>query len=465
MSEVKAVDEIQKGSLSPLSLLVVEDDKGVQNQLKWALTEKYHVFMAEDRQTALDIMAAENPMVVILDLGLPPDANGATEGLFLLEAIREKYPATKVIIASGNSDLQNALKAIELGAYDFYSKPIDLDVLNHIIQRAWHVAKLEKENERRAKASMENIYLNGIISGDPAMSKIAQSVRKIAGTDISVLITGESGTGKELVAKAIHYDSPRASHEFVAINCAAIPENLLESELFGFEKGSFTGAVSQSIGKVEMANQGTLFLDEIGDMPLILQSKLLRFLQERHIERIGGRKKIPIDIRVLCATHQNLKEMISAGTFREDLYYRLNEFSISLPPLRERLGDIELLAKYFIHRFAKDLKKQVTGISDKALMVLQDYEWPGNIREFENKMKRAVIMTEKKQITAQDLELTSVMNMDQLPTLKDFRDRHEKELLMKALQATRGNVSLASKILDVSRPKIYEMIETYNIEL
>lgn len=464
MSEIQAIDQMQKGSLAPLTLLVVEDDRGVQSQLKWALAENYNLFMAEDRQTALEIMAAEKPMVVILDLGLPPDANGATEGLSILETIREKYPTTKVIIASGNSDLQNALKAIELGAYDFYSKPIDLEVLNHIIKRAWHVAKLEKENERRA-ASMQNSYLDGIISGDPTISKIAQSVRKIASTDISVLITGESGTGKELVAKAIHYSSPRANHEFVAINCAAIPENLLESELFGFEKGSFTGAVTQSIGKVEMANQGTLFLDEIGDMPLILQSKLLRFLQERHIERIGGRKKIPIDIRVLCATHQNLNEMIAAGTFREDLFYRLNEFSISLPPLRERVGDIELLAKYFINRFSKELKKQVTGISDKALVVLEEYSWPGNIREFENKIKRAVIMTDKKQITAQDLELTSKIHFEELPTLKDFRDKHEKDLLIKALQATRGNVSLVSKILDISRPKVYEMIESYKIEL
>ena len=446
---------------SKLKLLIVEDDPGLQSQMRWAMADAHEVSVTDHRAEALELFAEERPQVVILDLGLPPDPDGASEGLATLQEILSLDPQAKVIIASGNEDRANAVKAISLGAYDFCSKPVDIDVVSLIVERAWHVYRLEEENRLLVSQSMDS--LGNIVTADQRMIRACQTVEKIAKTDVTLLITGESGTGKELLARALHDASPRRQNAFIAINCAAIPENLLESELFGFEKGAFTGAAKQTIGKIEMADQGTLFLDEIGDLPHSLQAKLLRFLQDRIVERIGGRKQISVDVRIVCATHQNLEEMIANGTFREDLYYRLNEIQVEIPPLRERDGDPVLLSKFFLDRFNSQYNKSIRGMSEAAISVIARYKWPGNVRQLENHMKKAVIMSEGKVITPQDLQLDQGDEEAKLPTLREVRENAERRLVMDVLAATQGNVSKTAKLLGVSRPTLYDLMKNLGL--
>jgi two-component system, NtrC family, response regulator len=369
-------------------LLIVDDDTGIQRQLRWSFDE-YDVSVAGDREEAIAQFRSEAPAVVTVDLGLPPDPDGATEGFATVEEILKLSPDSKVIVVTGNEDHDNALKAVALGAYDFYRKPIDSDELGHIIQRAYQLYDLEQENRRLAERG-SNAALTGVICADPEMLKVCRLVEKVAPTNVTAMLLGESGTGKEVLARAVHELSPRADKPFAAINCAAIPENLLESELFGHEKGSFTGAVRQQKGKVELADSGTLFLDEVGDMPAAIQAKLLRFLQERTFERIGGRQSIAVDVRVICATNQKLEEMIAAGTFREDLYYRLSEMVINIPPLRDRIGDAEMLAQVFLQKFAEEQGKSIRGYTREALAAISGYQWPGNVRELENRRKTLI---------------------------------------------------------------------------
>lgn len=446
---------------SKLKLLIVEDDPGLQSQMRWAMTDQHDVIATDNRGDALDLVEQERPQVVILDLGLPPDPDGASEGLATLQGILAVDPGAKVIIASGNEERANAVRAISLGAYDFCSKPIDIDVVSLIVERAWHVYRLEEENRLLAQREVDSF--GSIVTSDPDMIKACQTVEKIAKTDVTLLITGESGTGKELLARALHDASPRKHSAFIAINCAAIPENLLESELFGFEKGAFTGAAKQTIGKIELADQGTLFLDEIGDLPHSLQAKLLRFLQDRIVERIGGRKQIPVDVRIVCATHQKLEEMIAAGTFREDLYYRLNEIQVEVPPLRRRSGDPVLLAKYFLDKFNQQYNKSLRGLSEPAVAAIARHKWPGNVRQLENHMKKAVIMAEGKVVTPEDLQLVQGDEEVKLPTLREAREDAERRLVIDVLAATEGNVSKTAKLLGVSRPTLYDLMKNLGL--
>ena len=444
-------------------LLVVEDDPGLQSQLRWALSEIGEVHLAGDRESALAILRREAPSVTVLDLGLPPDTNGATEGLAALAAILALAPATKVIIASGNEDRENAVKAIGLGAYDFYPKPVDIDILRLIIERAWRLYDLEEERRRLLKAR-ENSPLTGVVAASTAMLKVCRAVERIASSDISVLLTGESGTGKEVLAHALHALSARAGRAFVAINCAAIPENLLESELFGHEKGAFTGAVKQTVGKIEQADGGTLFLDEIGDMPLALQAKLLRFLQDRTIERIGGRKQIEVDLRVVSATNQDLAALMADGRFREDLFYRIDEVGIDIPPLRARLGDAALLANYYLRQFAQSFERPIKGFTADALAAVAAHPWPGNVRELENRMKRAMVMADSKLISAADLGLQDADAPSAFPTLKQIREQAEFDAVTQALALAQDNVSQAAKLLGVSRPTLYDLMRHFKLK-
>ena len=448
---------------TPCQLLLVEDDPGLQSQLKWAFAQHAPQIVGT-REAAVAALQRHAPPVVVLDLGLPPDPNGATEGLATLEAILAASPETKVIIASGNEQRENAVRAVALGAYDFYQKPIDVEVLGLIIERAQRLWQLEQENRQLQRAGA-NAPFHGIITAATEMQQICRSIEKVAGTDITVLLIGESGTGKELLARAVHDQSPRSGKPFVAINCAAIPETLLESELFGHEKGAFTGAVRQTIGKIEMADKGTLFLDEIGDLPLPLQVKLLRFLQDRVIERIGGRQQIPIDLRIVCATNQDLNRMMSEGRFREDLFYRLNEFMVKVPPLRERPNDALLLAAFFLNKFNAGLKKSIRGYTREASAAFAAHAWPGNVRELENRVKRAVIMAEGKFIDVRDLDLKPPEDeANAILPLKAARERAERLTIQRALVETQGNVSLAAKLLGVSRPTLYDLIKTYDLK-
>ncbi|MEL0253230.1 MAG: PEP-CTERM-box response regulator transcription factor, partial [Novosphingobium sp.] len=396
-------------------LLIVEDDPGLQAQLKWAY-EDFDVVIAGDRSAALTLLRSEEPAVVTLDLGLPPDPDGTTEGFAVLDEIMALRPQTKVIVASGHGARESALKAIAKGAYDFYQKPVDIDALGLIVRRALHLSRIEAENRSLAtRSSDDNKVLGRMITAAPEMIKVARTIERVANTNVSVMLLGASGTGKELLARGLHDASSRSRGEFVAINCAAIPENLLESELFGHEKGAFTGAVKTTEGKIEQASGGTLFLDEVGDIPLQLQVKLLRFLQERTIERIGGRRSIEVDTRIVCATHQNLEAMIGEGRFREDLYYRLAEIVIRIPGLADRPGDATLLAKTFALRFAKEMNPQVKGLAPDALAAIDGWNWPGNVRELENRVKRAVIMADGKLITAADLDLPQGAGQEESP--------------------------------------------------
>lgn len=444
-------------------LLIVEDDLGLQNQLKWAFSQ-YAPIIVGNREAALSVVQKARPPIVLLDLGLPPDPDGATEGLATLSGILEHAPETKVIIASGNEQRENAVKAIALGAYDFYQKPIDVEVLGLILGRALRLHALEADNRRLQKATDLSSF-HGIITSSPEMLQICRNIEKVAGVDVTVLIIGESGTGKELLARAVHSQSARAERPFVAINCAAIPEALLESELFGHERGAFTGAIKQTIGKIEVANKGSLFLDEIGDLPLPLQVKLLRFLQDRIIERVGGRQQIQIDVRIICATNQDLTRLMAEGRFREDLFYRLNEFMIKVPPLRDRPNDALLLANYFLNKFNASLGRSVRGFSKEASAAIVGAPWPGNVRELENKVKRAVIMTDGKFIDLPELDLAAPDSENAgLTTLKQARERAERTMIQRAVIETQNNISLAAKLLGVSRPTLYDLMKEYGLK-
>jgi two-component system, NtrC family, response regulator len=442
-------------------LLIVEDDAGLQRQLKWSY-EDYEVVIAGDRVSAIDALRAHQPAVVTLDLGLPPDEDGTSEGFQTLHEILRLQPQTKVIVASGHGARESAIRAIGMGAYDFYQKPIDIDELGLIVRRAFHVAELEKENRRLTEMSHQT-GLKGLLSNAPAMLKVCQMIERVAPADVSVMLLGASGTGKELLARGLHDKSQRAKQPFVAINCAAIPENLLEAELFGYEKGSFTGAIKTIEGKIELAQKGTLFLDEVGDIPLPLQVKLLRFIQERVIERIGGRKPIEVDVRIICATHQNLEQMIAETRFRDDLFYRLAEIVINIPSLADRHGDATLLAHAFMQRFCKEHGRQLKGFTPDALEALNRWTWPGNVRELENRMKRAVIMAEAQRITAQDLDLAERVGEPEVFNLKQVREGADKRAIRLALARSDGNISSAAKLLGISRPTFYDLVKQYNI--
>jgi len=449
-------------SESKRNLLVVEDDEGLQSQLRWCF-DGYQVEIAGDRQTAIEKLRRFEPGVVLLDLGLPPDPGGVSEGLATLQEILALAPETRVVVVTGDNDRANAVKAIAMGAYDFYQKPVDPDILSLIVDRAYHVYELEREN-RRLQAGRENMPLDGIIATSPQMLKACRMVEKVAPTDITVLLLGASGTGKELFARALHALSPRARKRMVAINCAAIPDNLLESELFGYEKGAFTGANKQTKGKIEYADGGTLFLDEIGDLPLELQAKLLRFLQERVIERVGGRQEIPVDTRIICATHQDLPRLIEEGRFREDLYYRISEVTIHIPSLREREGDLMVLARAFLDRFNRDMGRAIKGFDPQAIRALESHDWPGNVREMEGLIKRAVIMAEGRYITAEDLGLSAPQE-DSVPlNLKQVREEAEFKAIRRALAHANDNISEAAKLLGITRPTLYNLLEKHGLK-
>ena len=443
-------------------LLIVEDDPGLQKQLKWSF-DGYEVLVASDRDAAIAVVRRHEPAVATVDLGLPPDPDGASEGLATLESILSLAPDTKIIMVTGNQDRANAVRAIGLGAYDFYQKPVDPEILGLIVERAFRLHDLQQEN-RRLVLRLTESPVSGIITNDPAMQKVCRTVEKVAPSDVSVLLLGESGTGKELLARALHHLSPRASKKFVAINCAAIPENLLESELFGYEKGAFTGAAKQTKGKVEFADGGTLFLDEVGDLPFSLQAKLLRFLQERVFERVGGRDEIAVDVRVVCATHQNLAELIKDGRFREDLFYRLSEIVVNIPPMRERQGDPALLAHAFLKKFCKNQGRSLQGFSADAMQAIETYRWPGNAREMENFIKRAVIMADGPQITQEDLGL-NLTEAEIFPlNLRQVREEADRKALVRALGRVGGNVLQAAELLGISRPTLYDLLNRHGIK-
>ena len=449
-------------SQSKKHLLIIEDDPGLQKQLRWSLDD-YDVLVAGDREAALAMVRRHEPAVITMDLGLPPDPDGASEGFATLQQILSLTPDAKVIVLTGNQDRANAVKAIGLGAYDFHHKPFDPEMLALVINRAFYLHALQKEN-RKILQNQADSPMAGVISRDPGMLKLCRSIEKVAPTSASVMLLGESGTGKEVLARALHQLSPRAEKRFVAINCAAIPENLLESELFGYEKGAFTGAAKQTLGKIETANGGTFFLDEVGDLPMALQAKLLRFLQERVIERVGGREEIPVDVRIVCATHQNLKELSSAGRFREDLYYRLSEIVITIPPLRNRVGDTALLAHHFKNRFCSQEGRSSLNFSDDAMAMIEAHPWPGNVREMENIIKRAVIMADGPQIMGEDLGLGDSPATDEFMNLRQVRDEAEYKAIIKALARVDGNIVRAAELLGVSRPTLYDLMSRHGIK-
>ncbi len=446
-------------------LLIVEDDPGLQAQLKWAWPD-FEVIVAGDPASAIAALRSEEPAVVTLDLGLPPDPDGTSEGFAVLDAIMALKPDTKVIVASGHGARESALQAIAKGAYDFYHKPVDIEALGLIVRRALQLQQIERENRQlAARGSEDNRVLGRMITAAPEMIKVARTIERVANTNVSVMLLGASGTGKELLARGLHDASDRTNRAFVAINCAAIPENLLESELFGHEKGAFTGAVKTTEGKIEQAAGGTLFLDEVGDIPLTLQVKLLRFLQERVIERIGSRKSIAVDTRIVCATHQDLEAMIADGRFREDLFYRLAEIVVKIPSLAERAGDPALLAKTFLARFAKEMNPSVKGFAVDALAAIDAWGWPGNVRELENRVKRAVIMTEGKLISAADLDLPGADNSDTLVlNLKSARETADRRVIRHALARSEGNISSTAKLLGISRPTLYDLLKQYEMQ-
>jgi len=443
-------------------LLVVEDDEGLQRQLKWAY-EGYSVVCAGTRDSAIEALRAHEPAVVTLDLGLPPDPDGTTEGFATLEAILKLKPDTKVIVATGHGAHESALQAIAMGAYDFYRKPVDIDELGMIVARAFHLHSIEAEN-RRLESDSGSTVLGSIVTAAPEMLPVGRTIERVASADVSVMLLGASGTGKELLAQAVHEKSGRKG-AFVAINCAAIPENLLEAELFGYERGAFTGAVKSNIGKIELAEGGTLFLDEVGDIPLPLQVKLLRFLQERVIERIGGRQPIPVDTRIVCATHQDLEAMIADGRFREDLYYRLAEIVVKIPSLAERSGDAVLLARHFVNRFGRELNPAVQALSAEALAAIDAYPWPGNVRELENRIKRAVIMADGRSISAADLDLRMrASDEPELINLRAAREIADRRAIRQAMSRTDNNISGAAKLLGISRPTLYDLLKQYRLQ-
>jgi two-component system NtrC family response regulator len=444
-------------------LLIVDDDEEIRTQMKWALTQDYEVCLAEDRQSAIKVLKRERPQVMTLDLGLPPHPREVTEGLITLSEALQLDVLTKVIVITGQTERAHALQAVGQGAYDFLCKPIQVEELKGILSRAFYIAQLEREHrEWQQKASGESFA--GMVGTSPQMQEVFAMIRKVAITDAPVLIIGESGTGKELVARAIHQRSVRKNGPFITINCGAIPENLLESELFGHEKGAFTGAHVQRKGRLEAARGGTLFLDEVGELTPALQVKLLRFLQEHSIERVGGREEIFLDVRVLAATNKDLKQALASGSFREDLYYRLAAIVLSLPPLREREGDIALLASVLLQRFAAESQKKITGFTRQALRALEGHYWPGNIRELENRLKRAVLVAEGVTVTAVHLELVSSDDRYAGKGLHEAREAVEKEMVQRALARSKGNLTHAAVELGISRPTLYELMGKLGIE-
>ena len=445
-------------------LLIVEDDPALQKQIRWAF-DQYETLTAGDRESALAHIRRHLPPVVTMDLGLPPDPDSVSEGFRLLEEILRIAPETKVIVLTGQNDRSNALRAVALGAYDFFAKPFEIDMLALTIDRAFRLYDLQQENIRLQLMHQPDV-LAGLISRDPEVLRVCRTVEKVAVSDATVLVLGESGTGKELIARGVHAASARSKQRFIAINCAAIPENLLESELFGYEKGAFTGAAKTTPGKIEVANGGTLMLDEIGDLPMSLQAKLLRFLQERVIERIGGRQEIPVDVRIVCATHQDLKTLIKEGRFREDLFYRLAEIVVTLPPLRDRRGDAALLAHAFVRRFADEYKRGSMTLREDALRAIESHSWPGNVRELENCIKRAVIMADGNQITLEDVGLEVTGDGEEPPALdlRLAREEAEKRVIITALGRVDGNVLRAAEMLGVSRPTLYDLMHRYGLK-
>ncbi|GHU05563.1 PEP-CTERM-box response regulator transcription factor [Betaproteobacteria bacterium] len=443
-------------------LLIVEDDPALQKQLRWAF-DQYETLTASDRESALALIRRHQPPVVTMDLGLPPDADSVSEGFKLLEDTLSIAPETKVIVLTGQNDRGNALRAVALGAYDFFAKPFEIDMLGLTIDRAYRLYDLQQEN-LRLQLMHQPDALAGLITRDPEMLKICRIVEKVASSNVTVLVLGESGTGKELIARGVHAASSRVKERFVAINCAAIPDTLLESELFGYEKGAFTGAVKTTPGKIEVANGGTLMLDEIGDLPMPLQAKLLRFLQERVIERIGGRQEIPVDVRIVCATHQDLKALIKEGKFREDLFYRLAEIVVGLPALRDRQGDAALLSHAFVRRFADEYKRGGMTLREDAIRAIEKHPWPGNVRELENCIKRAIVMAEGNQITLEDVGLAVAADEENVTLdLRQAREEAEKRVIIAALGRADGNVLRAAELLGLSRPTLYDLMHRYGI--
>jgi two-component system NtrC family response regulator len=442
-------------------LLIVEDDPGLLSQLRWCF-DSYDVVTAEDRTSAIAELRRHAPKVVLQDLGLPPNPEGVDEGLATLQETLKLAPHTKVIVVTGHGDQENALRSVAMGAYDFYQKPVDTDTLQLLVERAFNISELEAENRRLQSLASES-PLDGIVAASEGMLQVCRVIEKVAPTNVTTLLLGESGTGKELLAKALHRLSPRADKRFVAINCAAIPDTLLESELFGHEKGAFTGAGKQTPGKIEVANGGTLFLDEIGDMPMPLQAKMLRFLQERVIERVGGREEIAVDVRVVCATNQNPAELISQGLFREDLYYRVSEITVDIPPLREREEGRLILARTLLMKYMKQQGRSLNGFSDDANDAIEAYSWPGNVRELENKIKSAVIMAEGKQVTAADLGIDGVEPAPESLNLREVRQRAESKAIRVALMKNFGNISRAAEQLGVTRPTLYDLMGKYGL--
>ena len=447
----------------PRSLLIVEDDLALQKQLRWSF-DRFEALTASDRESALTQVHRHNPAVVTMDLGLPPEADSVSEGFLLLEQILAAAPDTKIIVLTGQNDQANALRAIALGAYDFFAKPFEPQLLTLTIDRAFRLFDLQQEN-RRLRALQQPAALSGLLTRDSEMLRTCRTIEKVANTNATVLLLGESGTGKEVLARGLHEASTRKGERFVAINCAAIPDNLLESELFGYEKGAFTGAAKTTQGKIEVANGGTLMLDEIGDLPLGLQAKLLRFLQERVVERLGGRQEIPVDVRIACATHQDLKAQLKAGLFREDLYYRLAEIVVTVPPLRARTGDSALLAHAFVRRFAAEHHRANLGLSEDAVRAIEAYGWPGNVRELENCIRRAVIMADGQQITRADLALEiAADDGDGYIDLRRVRDEAERGAVATALGRANGNLVRAAELLGVSRPTLYDMMHRLGLK-
>ncbi len=443
------------------TLLIVEDDPALQKQMRWAF-DGFETVVADAFDSAITQLRRHEPAVVTMDLGLPPEPDDVTEGFRLLQEMLALAPDTKVIVLTGQHDRENAVKAVGMGAYDFFAKPFEPELLALTIERAFRMHDLQAENERLS--ALAGSPLSGLITRDPGMLKICRTIEKLAAASVTVALLGESGTGKEILARGVHALSPRAGERFVAINCAAIPDTLLESELFGYEKGAFTGAVKQTPGKIETANRGTLFLDEIGDLPMPLQAKLLRFLQERVIERIGGREEIPVDVRIVCATHRNLKAQMKAGEFREDLYYRLAEIEVDIPPLRDREGDAVLLAHAFVQRFARENGRGSLALADDAISAIEAHRWPGNVRELENCIKRAVVMADGNRISAEDLGLEAgEESLDRL-NLRQVREEAERLAVLRVMARTNGNVARAAEILGVSRPSLYDLLNRFGLK-
>ncbi|MDX9715152.1 MAG: PEP-CTERM-box response regulator transcription factor [Dissulfurispiraceae bacterium] len=449
-------------------LFIVDDNEDIRTQLKWGLGNEYAVRMASDAEEAIKAFTDSPAGIVLLDLGLPPDPDGVNEGFRCLERMTALSPASKIIVVTGRNEREHALRAIQSGAYDFYQKPIDLKELKIIISRAAHLNRLEAENRQLMIAASERRDgMSGMIGSCSAMQGVFETIRKIASSDVPVLIIGESGTGKELVAKAIHENSSRHQKSFVAINCGAIPENLLEAELFGYEKGAYTGAAAQTQGKVEYAHEGTLFLDEIAELTMPLQVKLLRFLQEKTIQRVGGRKDIEVNARIVAATNADIKKSIAENRFREDLYYRLGVITVSLPPLRERGDDVMMLANFFLNKFSQDANKKIKGFGADAVNCIKNYDWPGNVRELENKVQRAVLLSDSKQVSFDDLGLSTNSSSPDMPgcslTLKEAKERLERQMLLAAQKRHGGNMTRISDELGVSRTTLYDIIKRHGL--